>query len=54
MTEDEVVEWHHRLNEHEPEQTLADSEGEETLMCYSPCSSEESDMTERLNNNNTY
>ena len=26
-TEDEMVGWHHRLNEHEFEQTLEDSEG---------------------------
>ena len=26
MTEDEIVEWHHQLNGHEFEQTLADSE----------------------------
>lgn len=45
-TEDEVVEWHYRLNEHKPEQTLADSEGEESLVCYSPCSSKELDLTE--------
>ena len=27
ITEDEVVGWHHWLNEHEFEQTLGDSEG---------------------------
>ena len=27
MTEDEMVGWHHRLNEHEFEQTPGDSEG---------------------------
>ena len=26
MTEDEMVRWHHRLNRHEFEQTLEDSE----------------------------
>ena len=26
-SEDEKVGWHHRLNGHEPEQTLGDSEG---------------------------
>ena len=28
MTEDEIVGWHHRLDGHEFEQTLGDSEGE--------------------------
>ena len=36
MTEDEMVGWHHRLNEHEFEQTLGDSEGQESLACCSP------------------
>ena len=29
MTEDEEVGWHHRLNRHEFEQTLGDTETEE-------------------------
>ena len=29
MTEDEMVGWYHQLNEHEFEQTLGDSEGQE-------------------------
>ena len=29
MTEDEMVEWHHRLNGHEFEQMPGDSEGQE-------------------------
>ena len=28
VTEDEMVGWHHRLDEHEFEQTLGDSEGQ--------------------------
>ena len=28
MTEDEMVGWHHRLNGHEFEQALGDSEGQ--------------------------
>ena len=28
MTEDEIVGWHHRLNEHEFEQNQGDSEGQ--------------------------
>ena len=31
MTEDEMIGWHHRLNEHEFEQTLGDSEGQGSL-----------------------
>ena len=29
MTEDEMVGWHHQLNEHEFEQALGDDEGQE-------------------------
>ena len=29
MTEDEMVGWHHQVNEHEFEQTLGDREGRE-------------------------
>ena len=36
MTEDEVVRWHHRLDEHEFEQTLGDSEGLGSLVHCSP------------------
>ena len=52
MTEDEMVGWHHRLNEYEFEQTLGDGEGQGSLVCYSPWGRQESDMTEQLNNNN--
>ena len=31
MTEDEMVGWHHRLNRHQFEQTLGDSEGPGSL-----------------------
>ena len=33
MTEDEMVGWYHRLNGHEFEQTLGDSEGKGSLVC---------------------
>ena len=36
VTEDEMVGWHHRLNGHEFEQTLRDSERQGSLMCCSP------------------
>ena len=36
MTEDEMVGWHHRLNEREFEQTPGDTEGQGSLACCSP------------------
>ena len=50
MTEDEMVGWHHRFNEHEFKQALGDGEGQGRLACYSPRSHEESDTAEQLNN----
>ena len=38
--EDEMVGWHHRLNGHEFEQTLGDSEGQGRLVCCSPWGSQ--------------
>ena len=35
MMENEMVGWHHRLNGHEFEQALGDSEGQGNLACYS-------------------
>ena len=52
MTEDEMVGWHHRLNGHEFEQAPGDGEGQGRLACCSPRARKESDMPERLNNNN--
>ena len=49
MTEDEMVEWHHRLKGHEFEQALGDGERQGSLACYSPCYCKESDTTEQLN-----
>ena len=51
MTEDEMVGWHHRLNGHEFEQALGDSDGQGSPACCSPWGHKESDMTEQLNNN---
>ena len=50
-TEDEMVGWHHRLNEHEFEQTPGDGEGQGSLVCRSPWGHRESDRmsNERLN-----
>ena len=49
MTEDEMVELHHRLNEHEIEQALGVGDGQGGLVCCSPWGCKESDTTERLN-----
>ena len=48
MTENEMVGWHHR---HEFEQTLGESEGQESQVCCSPWGFKGSDTTEGLNNN---
>ena len=53
-TKNEMVGWHHRLNGHEFEQTLEDSEEQGSLACCSPWGLKESDTTEPLNNNKTY
>ena len=47
-----MVGWHHQLNGHEFEQAPGDGEGQGSLACCSPWGCKESDMTERLNNNN--
>ena len=51
MTEDEMVGWHHQLNGREFEQAPGDGEGQGSLACCSPRGCKESDMTERMNNN---
>ena len=53
MTEDEMVEWHHRLNGHEFESTPGVGDGQEGLACCSPWDHKESDTTEWLNNSNS-
>ena len=52
MTEDERDGSHLQRNGHEFEQALGDADGQGSLACCSPRGSNESDMTERLNNNN--
>ena len=49
MTEDEMVAWHHQLNEHEFEQAPGVGDGQQNLACCSPWDHKESDATERLN-----
>ena len=43
--EDEMVGWHHQLNEHEFEQTPGDGEGQGSLACCSPWGHKKSDAT---------
>ena len=52
MTENEMVQWYHRLNGREFEQTPGDGEGQGGLTCCRAWSREESDTTEQLNNSN--
>ena len=50
--EDKMVGWHHWCNGHEFGQATGGGEGEGSLVCCSPWSHKESDVTEWLNNNN--
>ena len=45
-----MVGWHHQFNGHEPEKTLGDTEGQESLGCCSPWGHKESDTTWQWNN----
>ena len=45
MTENELVGWHHRLNEHEFEQTVGDSDGQGSLVYCSLWGHRELDTT---------
>ena len=47
--EDQMVRWHHRLNEHEFEWTPGVGDGQGVLACCSSWGHRESNMTERLN-----
>ena len=49
MTEDEMVEWHHRLNGHEFGWTPGIGDGQGGLACCHLWGRKESDTTERLN-----
>ena len=46
-TEDEMVEWHHQLDEHEFEQAPGVGDGQGILACCSPWGLKESYMTTR-------
>ena len=43
--ENEMVRWHHQLNEHEFEQTPGDSEGQGSMVCHSPWGCKELETT---------
>ena len=47
LAEDEMVGWHHKLNGHELEQTLGDSEGQGNLTCYSPWDRKQTRLSEQ-------
>ena len=49
LTEDEMVGWYHRLDEHEFEQAPGVGDEQGSLACCSPWGHKESDMTEELN-----
>ena len=46
MPEDEIVGWHHGLNEHEFEEAPGVGDGQGSLLCFSPWSHKELDKTE--------
>ena len=48
-TEDEMVGWHHQLDEHEFEQALGVGDGQGSLACYSPWGRNELDTTVQPN-----
>ena len=48
-TKDDMVGWHHQLNEHEFEQAPGVGNGQGSLACCSPWVHKELDTTERLN-----
>ena len=48
-TEDEMVGWHHCLDEHEFEQAPGVGDGQGSLACCSPWGHKELDMTDQLN-----
>ena len=49
MTEDQIAEWHHRLDGHEFGCTPGVGDGEGSLACCNSWGRKESDTTERLN-----
>ena len=54
MTEDEMVVWYHRLDEHEFERVSGVGDGQGSLVCCSPWSCKELDTMEWLNWNEIF
>ena len=54
VTENEMVEWHHRINRHEFEKIQGNSEGQGNLACFSSWGCKEFDTTYWLNNNDQF
>ena len=52
MTEDKMVGWHHHSKDMSLSKLQGDGEGQGSLVSSGPQACKESDMTERLNNNN--
>ena len=48
MTENEMVGWHHQLDEHDFEQAPGVGHGQGSLACYTPWGHKESNTTEQL------
>ena len=46
VAEDEMVRQHHQLNRHESEQTLGDTEGQESLECCSARGCKETQLSD--------
>ena len=46
-----MVGWHHQINGQEFEQPLGYTEGQGSLVCWSPWGHKESNTTEQLNSN---
>ena len=46
MTEDETVEWHHQLDEHEFEQAPGVGDGQGSLACCSPWDHKETRLSD--------
>ena len=46
MTEDEMVGWHHQLNGHEFEETLGVGVGQGSLVCFSPWSLSQTQLSD--------
>ena len=46
VIENEIIGWHHQLNEREFEQALGDGKGQGSLACSSPWGHKELDRTE--------